>query len=405
MERLDKNFLWLSGANIAGTVFTALLMIYLARVLEATAFGYFSYAAAYIFYLFNFIDLGLSTYGIREIAKDRSRAREYASNIVSFKLIVASVIFIVFVMLAFIFCKSAVLRLIMIESALLLFIAALATEWAFQGMEKMHMVLISYSVTPLLQLGACLVLVRAPADVAKVPLILFICALPIIVTFLKTLGFRFHMDPADLGKIRAYLSSSLVIWGISVLAQAYNNLDIVLLGLFRPPADIGCFTIARRIVGGLTVLLLMLAGALLPRLSCTFGTDPAQFRRSTVKLLKISVMIALFVFMPVIIFSDNIISLTVGSEYLAASLPLKIMTISTLLVLFNLPFSTGLIAASHEKDVLKQASASAALSLILNLVLMPKYGMIGAAVAFFCAESLALAWILTMYHKRIRIVG
>jgi O-antigen/teichoic acid export membrane protein len=94
----------------------------------------------------------------------------------------------------------------------------------------------------------------------------------------------------------------------------------------------------------------------------------------------------------------------VGQGYVFAALPLKIMVLALVLILFNLPFSTGLIAACYERDVLKQAAASAALSLILNLVLMPKYGMIGGAISFFFAEALALVWILTLYHKRIRIV-
>jgi PST family polysaccharide transporter len=208
----------------------------------------------------------------------------------------------------------------------------------------------------------------------------------------------------DFSRIGRYLSSSIVIWAISLFAQAYNNLDIVLLGFFRPPSDVGSFTVARRIIGGIAILMILLANAVLPRLSCTFTNDIAQFRSATRKFLRISILIMLTVFLPIFVFSKEILSLTVGQGYVFAALPLKIMVLALVLILFNLPFSTGLIAACYERDVLKQAAASAALSLILNLVLMPKYGMIGGAISFFFAEALALVWILTLYHKRIRIV-
>lgn len=401
MERLEKNFLWLTAANIVGSLFTALLTIYLARVLEAEYFGYFSYATALVFYLFNFVDLGLSTYGIRAVAKDHSAAGEYISNIVSFKLIMAGILFAAFVSMNLFTAQPALIKFLMAEAALMLFAGALAAEWAFQGMEKMQMVFISFAVTPLLQLGLSLFLVKGPSDILRVPLISFLGSMPIAVFFLRLLRFRFRISHIDFGKIKLYLSGSMVIWAISVFAQAYNGLDIVILGFFRAPAEIGCFTVARKIVGGAAVLMMLLANALLPRLSCTFASDRAQFRRATAKFLRVSMLLAALVFIPLALFSDKVIYLTVGSAYLSASVPLKIMMCALVLVMFNLPFSTGLIAACFERDVLKQAFASAALSVILNFALMPKYGMIGAAVSFLSAESMALIWILTIYHKRI----
>jgi len=404
MERLEKNFLWLSAANIVGSFFAAALVIYLARVLEAEYFGYFSYATAFVFYLFNFVDLGLTTYGIREVAKDHSTAGEYVSNIVSFKLMVAGILFVLFLVLSLLTAQPLVLKLIMAEAALMLFASALATEWVFQGMEKMYMVFISFTVTPFLQLVLSLFFIKGPQDILRVPLVTFLGSLPIVIIFLRHLRFRFRMSNIDLNKIKLYLSSSIVIWAISVFAQAYNGLDIVILGFFRAPAEIGSFTVARRITGGIAILMILLANALLPRLSCTFTSDIAQFRRATAKFLRISIFMIILVFVPLVLFSGQIISLTVGSEYLSASVPLKIMTCALVLVMFNLPFSTGLIAACYEKDVLKQAFASASLSVILNFILMPKYGMIGASVSFFMAESLALIWILVIYHKRIRLL-
>lgn len=402
MEKIERNFLWLTAANVAGSVFTAILFIYLARVLQAENFGYLSYAGAMVFYLFNFIDLGLSTYGIREIAKNKSAVSEYVSNIVSFKLVLAAILFAGFTLINYSTHQFALVKILMLESALMFFVSALASEWAFQGLEKMYMVFVSFGVTSFLQLLFNILLVKGPGDILKVPLINFFASLPVIIFFLSRLKFKIRLFTLDLKKIRLYLSSAIVIWSISIFAQVYNGLDIVILGFFRPPQEVGCFSVARRIAGGITILLTFLAGAVLPHLSCTFKDDMPGFRQGTRKYLKMSAVILALVFVPVMLFSGPIISLTVGSEYLPASIPLKIMMMAIILVTFNLPYSTGLIAACMEREVLKQACASAVLNIFLNFLLIPRYGMIGASVSFLFAELLALVWILWVYNNKIR---
>ncbi|MBU0606015.1 MAG: oligosaccharide flippase family protein, partial [Candidatus Omnitrophica bacterium] len=292
--------------------------------------------------------------------------------------------------------------ILMLETALMFFVSALASEWAFQGLEKMYMVFVSFGLTSFLQLLLCVLIVKNPGDLLKVPVINFFASIPVVVFFLSRLKFRLRLFTLDIKKIRVYLSSSIVIWSISIFAQIYNGLDIAILGFFRPPQEVGYFSVARRIVGGVTLLMTFLASAVLPHLSSTFKDDMPGFRRGTRKFLKMSGMILVLIFVPVILFSSQIISLTVGSEYLPAGMPLKIMMMAIVLVTFNLPYSTGLIAARLEKEVLKQACASAALSLFLNFLLIPRYGMIGASVSFFFAELLALIWIITVYNNKIR---
>jgi len=401
VERLEKNFMWMAAANILSSLFSITLFIYLARTLRAEAFGMVSYAHSFIFYLLNFVDLGLSTYGIREIAKNKTRVSEYVSEIVSFKLLIASSLFIVLMSAIFLFSPSASFSIIMLGASLLLFVSALSTEWAYKGQEKMHMVFISFVTTTLLQFLMVWAFVKAPDDILKATPVYSLAAFLVPILFLIHFKYRPKLDFIYLKQIKRYLASSLIIWLIAIFAQVYNGLDIVLLGLFKSPEEVGYFTIARRAIGGSTLLMVFLANALLPRLSATFSNDVRQFNSATGKFLKISLSLTMLVFLPIIVFSDRIISFALGSEYLPACVPFKIMGFGLIMILFNLPYSTGLVAAGKEKEVLKQVLASAFLSVILNIFLMPKYGMIGAAISFLCAEILAIILILRAYRKHI----
>lgn len=404
MERLSKNLIWMAGANIVSSLVGAGLLIYLARTLLPEAFGYLSYAFTLVFFLANFIDLGLSTFGVREIAKDTPRVSDYASEIVSLRLIIACVLAVLFILsISLASSLNSQSRVLMVESALIFFIFALATEWAFQGLEKMHMVFISLAVTALLQLILALLFMKGPQDAWKVPLIYFISAMPVAVVFLRRLKFRLLIKADEVNKIGGYLSSSIVIWAISLFAQVYNSLDVFILGMFRRMDEVGYYTIARRAVGAAAILAIFLANALLPRLSLAFGSDIGQFKDATRRFLTLSACLTFFVFLPAIFFVDKIILVTVGTDYLPVAAPLKIMILGLVLIVFNIPYSTGLLAGGMEKEILKQACACAALSLILNFLLIPGHGMIGAAITFVVVESLALTWILCVYRKKISL--
>lgn len=190
MERLDKNFLWLSAANIIGSFFNILIFVYLARVLGAESFGYLSYAITIVLYLFNFVDLGLSTYGTREVAKCPSRLSELVSNILSFKFSLAIVLYFVFAAVVSFTSLPILIKVLMCGVALTLFTSSLATEWAFQGMEKMHMIFASLVTTAFLQLCLTCAFVRGPHDILNAPLVSFIAPIPIVVIFLIMLSFR-----------------------------------------------------------------------------------------------------------------------------------------------------------------------------------------------------------------------
>lgn len=405
MENLSKNFIWLAAANIVGSLFGAILFIYLARALGPDSFGYFSYAFTITFFLANFIDMGLSTYGIREIAKDRSRVFGYASEIVSFRFLAAVLLFFLLVVATILSSHSSLLKAIIIASSLMLFTFALATEWVFQGIEKMKMVFISFAVTSSLQLGLTYIFVKKPSDLLKAPIIYFIATVPILLIYLKILNFRVLLKIGDLKKMLSYLSSSLFIWSIAVFAQVYNGLDILIVGLFRPIQEVGYFTIARRVVGAFILFIIFLTNAVLPKLSYAFCNDKLLFKSTTRKFLRLAVALTVFILLPLIFVSGRIMVFAVGREYLPAALPLNIMIIGLIFVLFNLPYSTGLIACGMEKDVMIQTAASAVLSLLLNFIIIPRYGIIGASVSFTIVEIFAFVWIFWIYESKIKYAG
>lgn len=402
MKKLSKNFIWLFAANAVRSILQFLIFIYLARTLSVKAYGLFSYAFTIVLYLMNFIDLGLSTYGIREIAKHKARTYKYVSDIVSFRFLVAICLYGLFAFLILLSKFEWETKLLNLGTGLILFIAASATEWAFQGKEKMHMVFISYLTTSVLQFLLLLTYVKSPQGLLITPLIFVIGNIPIALIFLAILKFRPEVKMIDFNRIKGHLTTSLVIWSISIFAQLYNGFDIILLGLVRSPQEVGYFTVARQIIGGVVIFAIFLSNAALPKLASSFGKKYREFSSARVHLLKALIFLGFLTLVPLLIFSSEIVSFAVGKSYLPASLPIKILAIASIFVFFNIPFSTSLIAAGFEKKVFKQVMVVSIFSVMMNLFFIPRFGMMGAAVTYLFTELAALIWISIIFYINIK---
>lgn len=404
MEKLSKNMTWMAASNAVSSLFGIALFIYLARVLMPDALGRLSYAFSIVFFLANFIDLGLSTYGTREIARQNSLVTRYVSEIVSFRIMLAALIAMLMLIAVLLYGHSFMESAVIVESLLMLWVFAAATEWAFQGIEKMNMVFVSFAAASILQLGLCLLFVKGSDNLLRVPLIYALAAMPVPLIFLRVLKFRFIFDRSLFRNIAAHLSSATVIWAISLFVQIYNGLDIFIVGLFRPPDEIAYFSVSRRFVGGIGMLLIFLANALLPRLSASLAEEGReQFDRAVSKFLKFAAAFSFFVFLPLIYYSKEILRFFLGESYIPAAMPLKIMLFGLLFVLFNIPYSTALVAMRREVSVLKQAFFCAVSALILYFMLIPRHGLAGAAWSFVVVEIIAFVWIIAVYKKMVRI--
>lgn len=394
----------MAAANVVSACLNILLYIYLARRLGAERLGRFSFVQAMILYMFSFIDLGLSTFGTREIAKNKAEAPNYVNNIVSLRFFIAAAIYLLFAVYA-VFSKQLLeIKIIMIIMALWLFTFAFSVEWAFQGLERMHFVFISLVTTSALQFFFIWLLVKGPYYFVSVPAILFITTLPIVIIYLWILKFRLKIRTLDFKILKFYFSSALVIWAISLFAQVYNGFDVIMMGWLRPASEVGYFTIARKFIGGITFFSIFLANAALPRYAATLKEGLDRFKVNTYQFLRVVILIGAALLI-LVLFSKKLIIFAVGSEYLAANMSFKILMLGVVFVLLNLPFSTALIAAGWEKEVLKQAIASALLNVGLNFYLIPKWGMEGASLSFVYAEALAVIWVIYIYRKKIIAIG
>jgi O-antigen/teichoic acid export membrane protein len=86
-------------------------------------------------------------------------------------------------------------------------------------------------------------------------------------------------------------------------------------------------------------------------------------------------------------FSKDIIALILGAQFAPSRTVFRILLLNALLIYVNVALAHLLIAWGENRSYLFVVSSGAAVNIVLNFVLIPLYGINGAAIATVCAEA------------------
>jgi O-antigen/teichoic acid export membrane protein len=147
-------------------------------------------------------------------------------------------------------------------------------------------------------------------------------------------------------------------------------------------------------------------GAVFPALSLLAAGDRRRLVFAYEKSYKMLAILGLPLAIGAVVTADSIVHVTRGFEQ---SIPaLRILAPSVALLFVNNAFIYTLTAINRQLDFTRLALFTLAVNVILNLVLIPPYGYLGAAVASTITEVALFAggwWLLRRHLASLSIVG
>lgn len=187
-------------------------------------------------------------------------------------------------------------------------------------------------------------------------------------------GFRnFSFRILNLGK--------WVTFGI-VLAEILYQADILMVRYLKTSADAGYYKAALVTAQFVWLIPRILQDSLLPTVSELWSQSKAQ---------EVSILLsrgAKYIYLTVLlvggilfVFAESFIALYFGSEYLAAATPVRILMAGTLCFSLSRIYSPLLQATEALRANVACGGGATVANIILNLLLIPSSGIVGAAVA------------------------
>lgn len=198
---------------------------------------------------------------------------------------------------------------------------------------------------------------------------------------------------SSLSLTRELVAFSLPLLGTSISTMIMAWTDTIMLGYFKPADVVGLYNVALPLSRFIALPLGALAFIYLPIASQLYAQGKLkEMKRLYASVTKWTFFITLPVLLCMLLAPKSILSLLFGKKYIGASIALQLLVIGKFVHTFLGPNGMTMISLGRTGIILLCTLVSALSNIILNLLLIPKYGLAGAAGA--SAFSLALANIL-----------
>jgi O-antigen/teichoic acid export membrane protein len=176
-----------------------------------------------------------------------------------------------------------------------------------------------------------------------------------------------------------------------------RQLDILVLGYFRPPTEVGYYRVARRLGTSVQELTDPFYFAIFPDFARAWAGTRQRFAELVARTAAVATVGALPGVVLALLFAPQVIQLWVGAEYAPAVAPFRIVMLGMGLAVASF-WATPAALGSGRPGIASAAVACGVLVNVALLALVPGHGATGAAVALvggYVAFNVTVAVLLT----------
>lgn len=383
--------------TMSNFIFPLITFPYVSRILLPAGTGKVTFATSVVTYFAMFTQIGIPVYGIRACAKVREDKKKLSRVVHELLFINIILTMIVYVVYGFsIFCIPRLRQEIglFLVMGITIFLNSIGVEWLYKGLEKYTYITIRSLVFKLISLIAMFLLIHNQGDYVKYGAITILASSASnILNFINIRKIIYLKSVGDYN-CKQHIKPLLVFFSMSVATTIYTNLDNVMLGFMKDDVEVGYYGAAVKIKNILLSIVTSVSTVLLPRASYYVDKgEMDEFYRILKKTMHFIVLVAFSFALYFMFFAEEGIMFLSGKEYMGAVTPMQVIMPTLLLIgITNVTGIQMMVPLGLEKQVLYSEIVGAVVDLILNAILIPELGAIGAAIGTLVAEIVVLLW-------------
>jgi len=390
IHRIVKNVSLTFIAQFLVSLLSMLLSVYIARKLGDIYYGKYSFVNAYIAIFTIFTDLGYNTLMLREISRNREEAAKYLNNVLSMSIFLSTLIYILIIIVINLTDYPVETKNITYILGLSLLIQSVADRFrlVFRSFEKMEyealtrisiFIIKVFFGTSILYLGYGLIelsVVFLMSSILDVIINVIICRNK----FLKP------QIEFDVNFFKSTIRKAIVFSTLPVFSIIFLKIDTVMLSIIKGDAPVGWYNAAYSLVLGFQPIPSLFMNCLFPMMSNCYGSSKETLKIIYEKSFRYMFILGLPAAIGITLLSEKIILNFYGNQYINSIVILQILAWDTLLIFIRKPLDMLLISMNREKKVNIFLMTTAVLNIILNLVFIPFFSGIGAAMTTIICE-------------------
>lgn len=404
-KSLNINIILSCVKTVTSLLFPLITFPYITRVLSPDGVGKYNYSNSIVSYFVLLAGLGIGTYAIREGSKIRENKEKFnifASEVILLNLISMVVSYLILFLCVFLVNKLYVYKEAILLCSISIVFTTLGMDWVYTIYEEYVFVTLRAILSQILSIICLFVFVHNEGDVYIYILIhVFSTAFSNVLNMVCIRRyFRFRI--VKIRDIMQHIKPVLLIFALSISSAIYVNSDMTMLGWISGTEQVGYYTVASKMYNIIKMVLNSLVMVFIARLSNYYENNRKLYNSTFKYAHNIITTILIPLFVGSLLFSDVIIIIISGEEYLVANSSMKILFFSLIFAVCGNLYSTGgLLIARLERYILVATSLGAIMNLILNAMFIPKMGCLGASVSTAITELCICIYIFILYQKKI----
>ncbi|MBI3035996.1 flippase [Candidatus Woesearchaeota archaeon] len=389
-RRIYKNTIYLGAAEIVSRVLQFVVMLYAARILSQEHFGKFSFALSFSFIAIVLADLGINTLLVREISRNKNLASKYFANALFAKITLSLIAYIVIVSILNLLnypqdtkhiAYTIWLFAILSTFTELFYSIFRAFEMMFYDavLKILRMLILAFASLYVLIKGYGVFVFSYMFVIAE----LIVVAVALLIALSKFVKLRIDIDILF---IKSLIKKSIPFGFAFVFGMIYFFIGSVMLSKIKGDVEVAIYSVAYNIALAILFIPTVYTNAIYPVLSRYYKEGKAELKTLYERSFKYLYIIGLPISAGIFLLADRIIYFFYGKGYSGSIIALQIIALYLFIKFINFLLGTVLSSIDQQGRRMLSQGVTALFSILLNLLLIPKMGYVGAAWSTFATE-------------------
>lgn len=392
VQRIAKNTGALFAANVGGHILSLFYVMYTGRYLGPSNFGILTFALAFTGIFGVLTDFGLQPLTVREVARDKSLASKYIANISGMKIILVTITFgLIALTINLLGYPEQTIKVVYLVGLSVIFGAFTTMFYSiFQAYERMEYQSLGQILNSALMLGGVIFAMKFKLSVVEFAALYFLVSIFGLAYSFTILRIKFSNPPlvwsprkieVDWRFWKSTIKEALPFGLAITFVMIFYWIDSVMLSLMKGDTVVGWYNAAYRMVLVLLFIPNSFIAAIYPVMSRFYKTSQDSLRLSLEKSFKYLAIIGIPIGVGTTLLAKRFILLIFGIEYMNSILPLQILIWSSVFIFMDQPFGNLLNSINKQTIITKVTGICIGVNVVSNLILIPKYSLIGASIA------------------------
>lgn len=398
---IRKNLTFSAILTFSTYLVPLLVFPYISRILGADCIGAIDTVDSIIDYCILISMMGMSTLGIREIAKHRDNRSELQmafNNLFWLNAISTAIVFAVLVG-ATCLIQDLQHRYILLTIGSFKLLANLFwIEWFYRGLEEFGYITIRSVIVRILFIASVFIFVKEKSDFTiYYALFVGIVVLNAICNWAhKKVSLQIHGV-----NLKTYLKPFIMLGLFAMISAVYTKLSIPVLSFTSGDQEAGYYSTAARMYQVIIALISSLISVLIPRMSVLLKENNFS---EIQKLYKLAFQILFFIAIPVVIYveflSPDIIYVFAGKGFDPAIPLMQVIMAQVLIIgIEQIIVLQLLIPMKQDKVVVKAGMLGMITWGILSILLVPRLQGLGTSIVWIASETAVMVYAFIHIRK------